>query len=508
MNTLSSILFGSVAAVSALVAPLSDAQTEIQSIPQEYVTTSEANVLLRCAPGSAYYAVAELQSGTVLIADGETESGWLRVRYPENTPAYVPESAASRSGDSLTLTRDDNLRALHMTSGHTASWNKLLAQPLPSGRKLKLKQAVSIQDNTVGYIVEAPDEARGFIRRNQTNAATQAEIDQFNGIAQEEPEQAPEPAEEPAQDDQPDAGGPAGATGTPAGGAIDATPGTDPVQTDPANEDPAEEPAGTPADQEPEAADGPADSNTGDQPAAEPANDPAEETPVESEDDRGPIRIIPRPENREPAPFPVAPSSGTQQTDNNPNSTQSEPEDLGPVASIDELERAFERVQRQSTIEAELNELIREIERTMGDEGTDPDVREKLAQRAEILRLRVLLQDELQKVAESERKADQRIARFNERVDALRAERDYTIVGRLATSGVYDGRDLPLMYRILDGSSANGPTIAYLKPQNDGEGRYIGRLVGIIGESRVDPRMGIRVISAESIEPISGMPGN
>ena len=479
MISLHSLALVPAAIVTTMIALPGASNAQVADMENAYVATEEGGVLLRCAPGSAYYAVAELGPDAVLIADGETETGWLRVHYPAGTPAYVPAAAGDPQGETLVLGRDESLRALHLTSGFAASWNKLLSTPIEAGRSLPLIETISSNDSVMGYIVEAPAEARGFLRRNQTRTATQDEINRFLGIAEPEvtePETEPpgEPVAEPAPDES----------------------AADDAPADPASDLP---PPGEVSTQ-PESADAPAE-QPADQPSAEPGAEaepeqPAEGAPVERE--RGPVRVIPRPENREPAPFPAAegtPAAAAPAT--------SEPSPAEPVATIEELERAFVRVQKQSTLEAELAELRHEIERTMADEGTEPEVRDQLATRAEILRIREILQSELRLAAESERKADLRIERFGQRMAALQAEREYTIVGRIATSGVYDGDDLPLLYRILDPSSPNGPTIAYLKPQDNSEGRFVGQLVGIFGQSRVDPRMGIRVVTADSVERIS-----
>ena len=77
----------------------------------------------------------------------------------------------------------------------------------------------------------------------------------------------------------------------------------------------------------------------------------------------------------------------------------------------------------------------------------------------------------------------------------------YDAVGRLLASSVYDGRTLPRMYRLVD--QATGRSLAYVRPESPVDTTpYLGRLVGIIGETAYDPALKLSVIAVDEIDPL------
>jgi hypothetical protein len=80
----------------------------------------------------------------------------------------------------------------------------------------------------------------------------------------------------------------------------------------------------------------------------------------------------------------------------------------------------------------------------------------------------------------------------------------YAAVGKLVASIVYDGRNLPMMYRIVEPGSFR--TLAYVVPNTgDHSARCLGRLVGVIGEPRFDDSFKALVVEAvrvDLLEPI------
>ena len=66
-------------------------------------------------------------------------------------------------------------------------------------------------------------------------------------------------------------------------------------------------------------------------------------------------------------------------------------------------------------------------------------------------------------------------------------------VGRLIASPIFDGQSLPLLHRLID--LANGQIIAYVDPtQYPQVTRYLNQIVGIVGESRYDEALKLRVL--------------
>lgn len=75
----------------------------------------------------------------------------------------------------------------------------------------------------------------------------------------------------------------------------------------------------------------------------------------------------------------------------------------------------------------------------------------------------------------------------------------YRAVGRLLASGVYDGRTLPRLYRLVDPSVMR--TLVYVKPNTAFDPqKTLGKVVGVLGPSRYDPVSNLRIIDLEQID--------
>ncbi len=82
---------------------------------------------------------------------------------------------------------------------------------------------------------------------------------------------------------------------------------------------------------------------------------------------------------------------------------------------------------------------------------------------------------------------------------ALEARSDYTVVGVLNASSIYDGKRLPLLYRLVD--PAVGQTVAYVTAKNPAQlATMLGTLVGIRGEKRYDEALRVSVIDPTAVE--------
>jgi uncharacterized protein YgiM (DUF1202 family) len=78
---------------------------------------------------------------------------------------------------------------------------------------------------------------------------------------------------------------------------------------------------------------------------------------------------------------------------------------------------------------------------------------------------------------------------------------EYSAVGRLQASTLYTGDQLPLMFRLVDPLS--NLTVAYITPPAQDRTRLLGRLVGVVGESRYDPALKLKIIDAQQIDLLS-----
>jgi hypothetical protein len=77
-------------------------------------------------------------------------------------------------------------------------------------------------------------------------------------------------------------------------------------------------------------------------------------------------------------------------------------------------------------------------------------------------------------------------------------------VGRLVASTVYDGKRLPLMFRVLSPESTSARTLAYVAP---GSGfnltEKIGRVVGVVGEAKMDESLRVNIIVPARIDVLT-----
>lgn len=77
----------------------------------------------------------------------------------------------------------------------------------------------------------------------------------------------------------------------------------------------------------------------------------------------------------------------------------------------------------------------------------------------------------------------------------------YDAVGQLLASGVYDGVNLPRLYRIV---SPRMRTIAYVRPAASIDSvAMLGKIVGVKGDTRVDQSLKLRVLEPSSIVVLS-----
>lgn len=79
----------------------------------------------------------------------------------------------------------------------------------------------------------------------------------------------------------------------------------------------------------------------------------------------------------------------------------------------------------------------------------------------------------------------------------------FDAVGQLLASGVYDGTNLPRLYRLVAPSSMQ--TIAYIRPISGtvNATAALGRIVGVVGQSRHDSALKLRLLEAEQIVVLS-----
>ena len=155
-----------------------------------------------------------------------------------------------------------------------------------------------------------------------------------------------------------------------------------------------------------------------------------------------------------------------------------------------------------------LDELLAEYQRTLSaeqDKGQDEKVLDALRRRIAWLELRIKTRDQRRALDEALARASSQERTISQQLSDWQANRSYTMVGRLAPSAIYDGRRLPLMYRVQSVDPLTGPrTIGYLRPA-PGErlDHRLGQIVGVIGETTDDDALSLRIIQPERVDALN-----
>lgn len=442
----SSVLHVLLAVALLVIAPAARAQ--VQAVTPYYAVVIAEDAMLRCDAREAAYPVARLTKGQVLRVDGEG-TNWARVAYPPTAAALIPADSfqLDANGRSGTVTRSVRVKAFNMTTGVRGSWKDASDAPVAPGAKLTVIDPAPATDSRgTWYKVGAPETARGYVQVNQLRRATQDEVN--SALAN----QAVTPADQGRSPETAAPGTgqtPPGTTGQPAPTGRDLTQpmvpptprsGEQPVVQPPASPDA----AGTP-------------SGAGD--AGAPAVAPIEVRPVE----------IP------PSPY-------------------------------EKLEAAFEAVRKQPPEQAEYTELMAELQKAIDDLDDSPQsqvIRPRLQHRLEYLRLLADIREQQRKLAEAQSGLRQNDELIRKRLEELDRVRQYTIVGRLSASTLYDGKRLPLMYRLQSVGGTSPRTLAYIKPDPKlGIDRKLGQVVGVVGDSTIDPALRLNIITPLRVDTL------
>ncbi|MFO0834444.1 MAG: hypothetical protein U0638_05695 [Phycisphaerales bacterium] len=392
-------------------------------------------VSLRCGASDFHYKIGDAAKGAMLKADGE-DGPWTRVTLPATIHAFVKAEQASLAGDSVELKDASKLWAPNATAGLKASWKPLLADSLASGTKLKMIETVKDGDAVIGYLVAAPDTARGFIATKDIRKATPEEA----GV---KPEAKPE---------------------------------TKPSETKPA------------------------ESKTEAKPEAKPTeNKPADGTVTIAEPQVVP-GATPQPQPGEPAKL----DQGATPTETAKPELQPEGQNRR-VGTYAQLDAAFKQVLKQTEGEPEYAPLLAEFDRAAA-ETNNPRVKRQIEQRRKAVELQKRIAESKRAVEDAQRQADERSKQAAIKIAELEAQRVYTIIGLLTPSSVYDGVNLPLMYRVQSVGGASPRTLGYIKPKTEMllESK-LGMAVGIIGEAAMDRDLMLNVITPVRVDVLQGV---
>lgn len=168
-------------------------------------------------------------------------------------------------------------------------------------------------------------------------------------------------------------------------------------------------------------------------------------------------------------------------------------------ASYKDLEASFEKVRSEPTTSAEIGPMRERYAALMAEANCPTDVKSMAAARVKQLELLAEAQQLEQEVAKAMASRDRNKERYEKMKLAMEARADYTAVGVLNASTVYNGNRLPLLFRVTD--PAAGQTVAYVAPKDANKlSTMLGTLVGIRGTKRYDEALKLNIIDPGSID--------
>lgn len=468
------------------------AQTgKIKAVEPYYAVVVADRASVRAGDHDSYYVVTDATKGQFLRVDGE-DARWSRVSYLSEWPAFV--KAADGSFDaitkSFTLGKASTLMAFSVVSPDHP-WQALLAGDRTTASGTKLKVLGEVKDSTghvKGYKIVAPEGAQGFVETRNLRKATKEEVDaaRAKGVLGTP---TPSSATTPAAASNPVT--PPAPTDTKPAPVATPTPGADrslvepqkPVGPDSAPS-PAAAPAATPG-ASPAATPGAAPGTT---PVASPGTQPSEHPTI--------------PQGSDPNAKPDEPVKTAEPVKREPTAAERQ------AATLTQIDEAFRKLSAKDTdlFTAEYDQLIAEINKTVAGLGNSPNdegIKKQLQLRSDMLKLRVDLRDSMKSVEESRRKLNESIVKTSKVVAEAEKSKVYTAVGTLSSSDVYDGKNLPKMYRVVSADTGTPVTLGYLKPETAmALESKLGQIVGVIGEAAVDPTLKLNIITPVRVDLI------
>ncbi|MDA1007919.1 MAG: hypothetical protein O2800_02800 [Planctomycetota bacterium] len=174
-----------------------------------------------------------------------------------------------------------------------------------------------------------------------------------------------------------------------------------------------------------------------------------------------------------------------------------------------ELETMWKAVRDQPIASEELGALRARFEALSVEAAGEPTLATRAKSRTEQITLRMEVQERVIAVAALRSEMTREQEEFIAVARAIEARSDFSVVGVLNASTVYDGVRVPLLYRIQD--PATGATLAYIQPQEgisaDLLTTMLGTLVGLKGEVNFDSAFGVNLVIPRSIENLKPTDG-
>ncbi len=470
-------------------------------------------VYIRSGAANSYYPFGMLREGA-MVKVLEEKYNWARVATMgpafEDLFGYIKQM--NTDNQLLRLNADGtrgvtlgrvNLVAANLETGNSPqhSWKPIAH--LDPDREVTVLRTIESDSQTI-YAVSLPGDASGWVSMAHLRDADDAELRKWKQLTEE-----PKPAPKTAGDGKlaPQQPQPASADVTPVQDTVLAR--QEPIETPHISapqiqRDDAARPVAKPQEQT-ESVPSDAKSTSPDmrqnsQPVtSDAANDPAMLTAPTHTPDSNAIEA-PAVEQS-----PVAEDRGDRTNELQRKTEPKAANPRTPTERLNALEGAFIRLREEPIETAEVN-VLREL---FVELSTDPKAERQVEMysrsRAEQLRI----WSELQVKRRELKLLRSQLEVAGEDVQAvkysLQTSGSYTAVGRIAASTVYDGTQLPRLYRIQD--PATGRTIAYIRPQKklDLTG-MLDQLVGVIGEKAYDGSLRLNIIDPERIDLLAPQP--
>lgn len=480
--------FAGLAACPAVVL----AQTgKIKAVEPYYAVVVAERASVRAGDHDSYYVVTDATKGQLLRVDGE-DTRWSRVSYLADWPAFV--KAADGSFDaatkSFTLSKPATLMAFSVVSPDHP-WQALLSGDRTTASGTKLKVLGEVKDSTgqvKGYKVVAPEGAQGFVETRNLRKASKEEVDaaRAKGVLGS-PAATPAPVATPvvAPGSAPSSN-PGETKPTPG---VSPAPGADRSLVEP------QKPVG------PESAPTPGQSGAQANPTPPNTSLPGAATPATTPGAQ-PADPATIPQGSDPSAKPTEPVKPAEPVKREPTAAERQ------AATLTQIDEAFRKLSARDTdlFTAEYDQLIAEINKTIAGLGTSPNdegIKKQLQLRSDMLKLRADLRDSMKTVEESRRKLNESILKTSKVVAEAEKSKVYTAVGTLSSSDVYDGKNLPKMYRVVSADTGSPVTLGYLKPEAAlALESKLGQVVGVIGEAAVDPTLKLNIITPVRVDVI------
>jgi hypothetical protein len=465
------------------------------------VTASD--VYVRSGAAESYYPVGKVHTGELVRVVGE-KFNWARVAttgptfadhsrffgyvvYPATQPGRFRLEDGGRAG--VTLGRTDILAPNFVARLNPAdSWKPLVR--LGPDERLVVLETFTSGNNTVHKVV-LPENGETWISRSFLRPATaeeQAAWSTPRSVRAEpaapqpaQPQQGPHPAPVTApQVTPPAAQQPAPVSEpTPARAALPTEP---PVEQTPLGRDQTPSPRPAPANPEPS----PAAASAPPAPAPDANSDPA------------PARM-PLMET------PTLPMGGTSASaapsTSAPEKGAAPPPSLAKIhaATLEDLEAAYRALRAEPLGSAEVEPLRRMYIEFAAKPGADRNERRFAESRAEQLRIWGELQERQAEITRIRARARTATERTTSAREAILAAADYTAVGRLVASTIYDGERLPRLLRLED--TGTNRTVAYIEPDAKIDlFPMIGHLIGVVGEREYDGSLRLNIITPQRVD--------